>query len=123
MQNQDADASHHPTSLQNLMDDIIEEGQGSEENALDGLRVSASKAIDDYLTQPIPKDPNDPRKKLDTFLFWRGYEKTVDRAQRGLCKLAKRYLTPPPTSTGKFIDILSWQNMATLTIIKITIEC
>ena len=96
------------------MDEIINEGQSSEENALDVLRNSAIKAVDNYLGQPIPRDPNDPRKKLDTFLFWKSYEKTVDMAQRCLCKIAKRYLTPPPTSTGQFINILSWETNETL---------
>ena len=96
-------SSHHPTSLQNLMAEIIAQGQGSEENATDGLRASATMAIDQYLSQPIPRDPDNPTRNLDTFHFWRSYEKTGDLAQRCLCNLAKRFLTPPPTSTGRFI--------------------
>ena len=97
----DASPSMHPTSLQNLMDDIIVEGEGLEGNDQDVLRADATKVLETYLSRPIPRDPDDPSKKLNTFVFWREHEKTVDRTQRCLCKIAKRYLTPPPTSTGK----------------------
>ena len=79
------------------MNDIIVEGHGFNENTEDGLRREATKALDTYLSSPIPKDPNDPTKTLDTYLFWRSYERTSDRAKKCLCMIAKRYLTPPPT--------------------------
>ena len=81
------------------METIIAEGQGSEENEIDGVRLSASTVLDQYLAMPIPKNPDDPKKSLDTFVFWKNYSKSVDTVQICLCELARRYLTPPPTST------------------------
>ena len=95
------------------MDQIIDEGQSLEDDVTDGLRVSATKAIEQYISLPIPRDPNDPTKKLDTFSFWKDYEKTVDPAQKCLCKIAKRFLTPPPTSTGHCIT-----NMANIVFLN-----
>ena len=59
-------------------------------------RVAAEKAIDEYLALPL-SDPMENGE--DTFKFWRKYSVTNDNAQKALCQLARRYLTPPPTST------------------------
>ena len=66
---------------------------------MDQLRTAAKKAIEHYLSLPVlqPDDPETP----DTFAFWKNHCWTTDKAQKGLCHLARLYLTPPPTSTGK----------------------
>ena len=55
------------------------------------LREAAKKALDQYLSLPVTES--------DTYGFWRSYEKTTDMAQKSLCKMARIFLTPPPTST------------------------
>ena len=57
---------------------------------VDGIRMAASAALDSYLSLPVSED---------TFKFWRDYSRTTDKAQKSLCKLARKYLTPAPTST------------------------
>ena len=63
---------------------------------IDSTRILAKKTIDNYLNLPL-SDPEENGE--DTFKFWRNYSVTKDRAQKALCELARRYLTPPPTST------------------------
>ena len=80
----------------NLMAAIIAQNQrmnadgDPEHEEVDGVRMSAKAALDAYLSMPLA---------ADTFKFWRGYSTTTEKAQQSLCKLARKFLTPPPTST------------------------
>ena len=70
---------------------IIEKGQQeSGDLEIDGTAMSALKAVDDYLNRPLCDD---------TFEFWKMYSKSADKTQQCLSKLARHYLTPPPTTT------------------------
>ena len=72
----------------------IARSEGSTENEVDGIRMSAKNALDHYLALPVVED---------TFVFWKNYAVTTDKAQKCLCKLARLYLTPPPTTTGIYL--------------------
>ena len=69
-----------------------ETGEGGPPNheEVDGIRMSAKLALDTYLSMPLSDDP---------FTFWLNHSRTTDRAQKCLCDLARKYLTPPATST------------------------
>ena len=85
--------------LSNIMTQIISESEQEPGNGvaeievaeMDGIRVSAKVALNEYLSLPL--------SPVNTFKFWKNYSQTTDRAQRSLCKLARLHLTPPPTST------------------------
>ena len=68
--------------------------QGSGDIEVDNVRRSAIKAIDTYLNLPL-----DDEDDADTYAFWLNYSKTTDKAQKALCHLARKYLTPAATST------------------------
>ena len=80
------------------MSQIVAQGQGQETNdpGVDLMRRAASSALKQYLDRPVDPD-------MDTFEFWYEYSQTTDRAQKCLCEIARKFLTPPPTSTGKFL--------------------
>ena len=76
------------------MSQIVAEGQGTGDPEVDGLRTDASSALEQYLNRPV---------RSGTFSFWKEYSQTTDYAQKCLCKVARLFLTPPPTSTGKLL--------------------
>ena len=63
----------------------------------DEARIVAKKTVDHYLALPV----SDPDKSEDSFAFWRKHNVTTNKAQKARCQLARVFLTPPPTSTGK----------------------
>ena len=74
--------------------------QGQEESGdqeIDGTAMSARAAVDDYLNKPLCRD---------TFQFWKMYGTSADKTQKCLAKLARHYLTPPPTTTD--VERLGW---------------
>lgn len=71
---------------------ISKSQQKAGDHEIDGIATTAAKAVEDYLSKPIHDD-------MDTFHFWRDYEKEGDVTQKCLAKLARIYLTPAPTST------------------------
>ena len=82
----------------NLMDSIITQNQRETgDSPADTFRKMAVGALDTYLYMPISKNHE------GTYSFWRRHSMTIDVAQRGLCNLARTYLTPPPTSTGMWM--------------------
>ena len=87
--------------FKNLMSEIRAQSQRESRLAgdfeFDAVKKSATVAIEHYLS--LPMDDEDG----NSFTFWRNHSKTTDKAQRALCHLARIYLTPPPTSTGKSI--------------------
>ena len=87
---------------------IAQNKQETGEDYIDGPRIEARKTLDNYLAQPL-SDPDDEKNPQDTFQFWKNYSVTTDKAQKSLCGLARRFLTPPPTSTG--ISIINLNNM------------
>ena len=92
--------------LSGLMSKIINEKQaGNAIQVEDHLRTACKKALDTYLSLPL--------SETDTFSFWRSYQKTPDKIQRSLCKQARHFLTPPPTSTD-VERLFSTAGMATL---------
>ena len=84
-----------------LMDSIIAQKQRDEGQVVqvDSVRADATKALDYYLGLPVTSDKEGP------YSFWRDHSVTTDKAQKALCKLARIYLTPPPTSAGKIFVI------------------
>ena len=84
------------------MDAIIAQNQRETGDVVvvqvDSVRADALKVVDYYLGLPVTK------YNEGTYSFWRDYS---DKAQKGLCKLARIHLTPPPTSTGIILVILS----------------
>lgn len=84
--------------LLNLMDAIIAQNQRETGDVIqvDSVRADAVKAVDCYLSLPVT------RHHEGTYSFWRNHSMTTDKAQKGLCKLSRIYLTPPPTSTGRY---------------------
>ena len=70
------------------------------DSEVDTARLAAKTALEHYLALPL-SDPDDKKNPQDTFSFWKSYSVTTDEAQKALCHLARVYLTPPPTSTGK----------------------
>ena len=68
--------------------------QGSGYFEVDNVRRSAIKAIETYLSLPLDEEDD-----ADTYAFWLNYSRTTDKAQKGLCHLARKYLTPAATST------------------------
>ena len=89
--------------LLNLMDAIIAQKQRESGDVIqvDSVRADAVKALDYYLGLPVTK------YREGTYSFWRNYSVTTNKAQKALCKLARIHLTPPPTSTGKYLMISS----------------
>ena len=80
--------------LSSIMSQIISDSEqrpGNESAETDQIRISAKKALGQYLALPLSPS--------DTFSFWKSYSLTTDQAQLSLCKLARLHLTPPPTST------------------------
>ena len=97
----------------NLMQARIARSQAlsADDVEVDGIIQTAQTAIDNYLKLPLSG------YEEGTYKFWKNYSKSCDRGQRCLSKLARHYLTPPPTSTdiGKFplnhnlsCDTLAW---------------
>ena len=98
-----ANNGNRPVML-NLMDEIIAQKQREEGQVIqvDTVRADATKALEYYLGLPVTPD------KEGTYSFWRDYSVTTDKAQMALCKLARIYLTPPPTTIGKLIFAISF---------------
>ena len=89
---QQSTSSSDQLALQSLMSQIITQKQDiPDENDDDKLRTDAKKTLAEYLSLPVSEN--------DTFSFWSNYGKTTDRAQKSLCKQARIFLTPAPTST------------------------
>ena len=88
----------------NLMSAIIRQNQlqtGDSETNI--TRMCAQGALDHYLNLPVlaaKKGSEKPDSMSDTFLFWKSYMQSPDKAQRKLCEIARHFLSPPPTSTG-----------------------
>ena len=73
------------------------------DSEIDTIRAQAQKALDDYLSLPILDEIQEgdaPNGSNDTFIFWKNYSRTLNRAEKALAHLARIHLTPPPTSTG-----------------------
>lgn len=100
-------ASSGQPILSGLMNKIIKKGQvGQDETQVeDRLKTAAKKALDTYLSLPVSEE--------DTFSFWNSYQKTPDKVQKSLCRQARHFLTPPPTSTD-VERLFSTAGMATL---------
>ena len=67
------------------------------DQAIEGSGMTAYAAVQDYFTRPLCDD---------TFEFWKSYSMSTERAHRCLAELARKYLTPPPTTTGR--NAKSW---------------
>ena len=89
------------TVLQGVMSRIISRKQGSAGDLeTDSFMRSANKAVDHYLNLPLdPLDIDQKSTSNTTFMFWKNYSETGDRAQKSLSALARIYLTPAPTSS------------------------
>ena len=87
-----------------LMSAVIAQNQPeSGDQEIDARRMSAKSTINYYQNLPLTEMGGD---KGATFKFWSTYSTTADPAQKCLARLARKYLTPPPTSTGMFCHIL-----------------
>ena len=86
-----------PGVMRNLMAARVAQSvRDAGDTEIDSSRIAAKKTIDNYLNLPL-SDPEENGE--DTFKFLRNYSVTNDKSQKALCQLARRYLTPPPTST------------------------
>ena len=83
-----------PSILQNMMEKIITQSQQkSGDQEIDGTSMSANGAIENYLSQPL-QSINE-----STYHYWKTYGNNGDKTQKCLANIARRFLTPPPTST------------------------
>ena len=96
------ESTANPSILHGLMSQIISESQqvtGDQE--IDGTAMTASAAVEHYLSKPLDSLSPDTNSRTDTtFQFWKFYGKNGDKTQKCLADLARKYLTLPPTSTG-----------------------
>ena len=90
--------------LSKLRADIIRKNQvQTGDSEIDRTRNLAKKALEGYLSLPVLdeiQEGESPDASNDTFIFWRNFSKTNNKAEKALAHLARIHLTPPPTSTG-----------------------
>ena len=63
----------------------------------------SNAAIDRYVDLPLDSLDIDKKSASNaTFQFWKDYSKNGDSIQKELAHIARIFLTPPPTSSGKW---------------------
>ena len=72
---------------------VTKSQQDTGDQEIDGANMSANAAVENYLGLPIQSLED------NTFSYWREISKKGDKTQKCLADLARRFLTPPPTST------------------------
>ena len=82
------------TSIQSVMDKMIKRSQGNSNLGQELAGPGIKELMDRYKNKPVADLDSNP---LD---YWKNLSVTTDPLEKSFCELAKKYLTPPPTSVS-----------------------